>query len=189
MKERDSIDLIREKAFMGQDFLTWLWYKSDTNGNIVRLHNSQDAGVSFERFITLEGGEGDAQESVTCRGLRAELTEAKTALQSGKKITKAHIRLSVDDFQWKFTIDAATLDLSSLKVPKTVEPGAEDGDDLSFEGRVLERAYMLELAVESVDHLFQTFLLVRLDETRWKDEKQGIREWIFSSHTSHTSHH
>ncbi len=178
-KERDSVDLIREKAFMGQEFLTWLWYRTDSQGDVVRLSDGRDAEVSFERFMTLEGGEGDAQESVTCRGLRAELQEAKTALQSGKKVSKAHIRLGAGDLQWKFTIDAATLDLSSLKVPKTVGAGDEEGDDLSFEGRVLERAYMLEQAVDAVDALFRTYLSLRLDAEKWTEEKKGLKEWIF----------
>ena len=178
--DRDYVDLIREKAFIGQEFLTWLWYRSDSQGSVVGLSDGRDAEVSFERFMTLEGGEGEAQESVTCRGLRAELHEAKTALQAGKKVSKAHIRLGTDDLQWKFTIDAATLDLSSLKVPKTVGPGEEEGDDLSFEGRVLERGYMLEQAVATVDALFRTYLSVRLNEDKWSEEKKRLREWIFS---------
>lgn len=179
MSDRDTVDLIREKGFMGQDFLVWLWFKADSQWDVVSMLDGRDVGISFERFMTLEGGEGDAHETVTCRGLRAELQEAKTALQSGKKITKAHIRLSLDDLQWKFTIDAATLDISSLKVPKTVEAGAEEGDSLSFEGRVLERTYMIEQAVEAVDLLFKTYLYTRLDAAKWAEEKRALREWIF----------
>ncbi len=176
--ERDSVDLIREKRFIGQEFLTWLWYRSDSQGSVVSIEDGRDAEVSFERFMTLEGGEGDARESVTCRGLRAELHEAKTALQAGKKVSRAHIRLAVQDLQWKFTIDAATLDISGLKVPKTVSAGEEDGDDLSFEGRVLERAYMLEQAIDAVDALFGTFLKHRLDAEKWTEEKKGLKQWI-----------
>lgn len=177
--ERDSVDLIREKRFMGQEFLTWLWYRTDMQGEVVRLRDGSDAEVSFQRFMTLEGGEGDTLESVTCRGLRAELQEAKAALQTGKKISRAHIRLGINDLQWKFTIDAATLDISGLKVPKTVSAGEEEGDDLSFEARVLERIHMLELAIEAVDALLAVFLKYRLDSVQWAEEKRGIKQWIF----------
>ncbi len=177
--ERDSVDLIREKGFIGQEFLTWLYYRYDSQGEVIRLEDGTHTEVIFEQFMTLEGGDGDAQETVTCRGPRAELHEAKSALQTGKKVSKARIRLSNGDLQWKFTMDAATLDMSSLKVPKTVSAGDEEADDLSFEGRVLERAYMLEQAVDAVNALFKTFLAIRLDTNRWTVEKRGIREWIF----------
>lgn len=177
--ERDHVDLIREKGFMGREFLTWLWYRSDAVDDTVSLHNGDDARITFERFMTLEGGEGDSLESVTCRGLRAQLHEARTALQSGKKISRAHIRLDINDLQWKFTVDAATLDISNLKVPRTVTAGEEEGDDLSFEARILERIHMLELAIEAVDALFALFLTYRLDTAKWTEEKRGIKQWIF----------
>ena len=177
--ERSAVELIKEKRFLGQEFLTWLWYRSDSFGDTVRMPDGREAHVSFERFMTLEGGEGDAQESVTCRGLQAELHEAKTALQAGKKVAKAHLRLVVEEFQWKFTFDAATFDISSLKVPKTVAPGEEEGDDLSFEGRVLERAWMIEQAVEAIDSMFREFLLLRIHPDKWMEEKRAMRSWIF----------
>lgn len=177
--ERDYVDLIREKNFIGQEFLTWLWYRTDALGDTISLQDGNDAQVLFERFMILEGGEGDSYESVTCRGLRAELQEAKTALQAGKKVSRAHIRLNINDLQWKFTIDAATLDISSLKVPKTVSAGEEEGDDLSFEARVLERTSMLEQVIEAMDALFAVFLKHRLDHAEWTEEKRGIKKWIF----------
>jgi len=57
--------------------------------------------------------------------------------------------------------------------------GDEEGEDLSFEGRVLERAYMLEQAVEAVDSLFRTYLDLRLDSERWSREKRAIKKWIY----------
>ena len=177
--QRDIVDLIREKRFIGQEFLTWLWYRTDSQGNLIRVANGQEAEVSFERFMTLEGGEGDAQESVTIRGLQAELHEAKTALQAGKKVAKAHIRLGTGDLQWKFTIDAATLDISSLKVPKTVSVGEEADDDLSFEARVLERVWMIEQALEAIDSLFRLFLTQRISSDAWAEEKKAMKAWIF----------
>ncbi len=177
--ERSAVELVKEKRFLGQEFLTWLWYRSDSLGDTVRLPDGREAHVSFERFMTLEGGEGDALESVTCRGLQAKLHEAKTALQAGKKVSRAHLRLVIGEFQWKFTFDAATFDISSLKVPGTVAPGEEEGDDLSFEGRVLERAWMIEQAVEAMEAMFREFLLARICPDKWGEEKRAIRAWIF----------
>ncbi len=33
----DLVDLIAEKRFLGQEFLTWLWWKSEERGGSVSL--------------------------------------------------------------------------------------------------------------------------------------------------------
>ncbi len=33
----DLVDLIEEKRFLGQEFLTWLWWKSEERGGVVAL--------------------------------------------------------------------------------------------------------------------------------------------------------
>ena len=38
----DLVDLITEKRFLGQEFLTWLWYKSEERGGSVNLPGRGD---------------------------------------------------------------------------------------------------------------------------------------------------
>lgn len=175
---KDIIDIIREKEFIGREFLTWLWFRSDSSGGVVRASNGLDVTVSFERFIMLESGEGESGETVTCRGLQASLSEGMTALAEGKKVAKAHIRLGTGDYEWTLTITGSTFDVSTLRVPKTVQAGYDDDEDLSREGRVLERAFMISTAIKTLDQLFHTFLLTRLPEDKWKMEKEEINHWI-----------
>jgi recombination associated protein RdgC len=169
-------EIISEKEFLGKEFLTWLWFRSDKG--VIRTVSGSDIAVSFERFIMLESGTGEASESVSCRGLQASLSEGIAALASGKKVSKAHIRLAEGDYEWKLTITGATFDIANLKVPKTVQAGYEDEEALSREGRVLERGFMIFSAIKAMDALFHTFLAVRLDKEAWHNEKDDIREWI-----------
>ena len=177
---KDIIDLIVEKDFLGKEFLTWLWFRSDSAGGVVRAYNGVDIAVTFERFIMLESGRGDSEESVTCRGLQASLSEGMSALASGKKVSKAHIRIGSGEYEWKLTILGSTFDISSLRVPKTVQAGHEEHEDLSYESRVLERGFMIVTAIKTMDQLFHTFLMKRLSDDEWPMEKQGINEWIRS---------
>jgi recombination associated protein RdgC len=174
---KDMVDLIREKEFLGREFLTWLWFRSDISGGVVTDLDGVDIAVSFERFIMLESGEGESGESVTCRGLQASLSEGMAALASGKKVSKAHMRLGTGDYEWKLTITGSTFDISSLRVPRTVQAGYDE-EELSREGRVLERGFMISSAIDTLDRLFRTFLSKRLSDDEWQEEKQSLSQWI-----------
>ncbi|WP_181448071.1 hypothetical protein [Dissulfurirhabdus thermomarina] len=178
MAESPVLDLLREKGFLGRDFLTWLWVTSELRGGVVAVPGEGDVEVAFERFLVLESGEGEASRSLTCRGLQAELDEAKAGLASGKKVARAHLRLGRGQDAWRLTLRGDSLDVSSLRVRKGV-PGAEEADDeIAFEGRVLERAALLEQAVATLDLLFRAFLDVRLDPEAWAGFRSGIRRWL-----------
>lgn len=180
---KDIIDLIREKEFLGREFLTWLWFRSDTSGGVVRILNGEDVAVSFERFIMLESGEGDAGETVTCRGLQASLSEGMSALEAGKKVSKAHLRLGKGEYEWKLTITGRTFDIASLRVPKTVQAGYDD-EELSWEGKVLERAFMVSTSLEVLDKLFSTFISIRLSHNKWQEEKTALGQWVAAKNRS-----
>ena len=50
----DLVDLIQEKKFLGQEFLAWLWYKSEERGGTVELPGIGDILVVFEKHMLLE---------------------------------------------------------------------------------------------------------------------------------------
>ena len=93
----DLVDLIQEKRFLGQEFLAWLWYKSEERGGSIEVPGRGDVLVVFEKHMLLEYGEGDASEKVICRGLQTELKEARAGLSLAKKPEQARLRLSWND--------------------------------------------------------------------------------------------
>lgn len=173
----DLVDLIHEKRFLGQEFLAWLWYKSEERGGAVEIPGTGDVLVVFEKHMLLEFGEGDASEKVICRGLQTELKEAKAGLLMGKKPEQARIRLTRGDYEFNVTLTAATLEFRNVRLPKTVA-GADEGDDLeSMEGRILERISLLEELSSLVNDLFRMFISARASDG-WSDELQKIRQWV-----------
>ena len=173
----DLIDIIAEKKFVGQEFLTWLWYKSEERGGAVCLPGAGDIQVVFEKHMLLEFGEGEAQEKLICRGLQTELKEARTGLLMGKKLEQARIRLARGDYEWYFTLTATLFEFRGVKVPKTVESEDEGDGQAAVEGRMLERIGMLEEISRSVDELFRMFLTVRTGPD-WEDELRRVRTWL-----------
>jgi len=174
----DLVDLIAEKRFLGQEFLTWLWYKSEERGGSVLLPNDGDITVVFEKHMLLESGEGESAEKLICTGLQTELQEARTGLQMGKKLEQARIVIGHMANEYSFTLAAAMMEFRNVRLPKTEgtekDPGA---DPEEVEGMVLERIYLFEELVRLVNELFRLYLEVRLGES-WREELLKIRTWV-----------
>jgi hypothetical protein len=174
----DLVDLILEKRFLGQEFLTWLWYKSEERGGTVYLPGTGDIHLIFEKHMLLEYGEGEAFEKIICQGLQAELNEARTGLRMGKKLEQARIHLVQGEYEWHMTLKASLLEFRSVHPPKTLAAAEEGESEEAVEGRLLERIGMLETATRTVDELFRIFLEIRTSPERWLEELARTRKWI-----------
>lgn len=174
----DLVDLIQEKRFFGQEFLTWLWWKSEERGGSVHISDRGDATVVFEKHMLLEYGEGESSEKLICSGLQAEMKEARTGLKMAKKLEQARIRLVMGDMEWLFTLAGAMMEFRSVKLPKTAKSDTAPSDNQEeTEGMILERIYLFEELMKIVDDLFRSFILVRLSP-EWHQEIEKIRNWV-----------
>ncbi len=178
----DLVDLIQEKRFLGQEFLAWLWYKSEERGGYVDLPETGDILVVFEKHMLLEYGEGDTTEKVICRGLQTELKEAREGLRLAKKPEQARLRIARGEYEYGVTLTAQTLEFRNVKLPKTA--GTEKGSDGSdnIEGQILERISLLEDLTFLIDELFRMFVNIRATE-KWTEELQKIRSWVNGEET------
>ncbi len=177
----DLVDLISEKRFLGQEFLTWLWWKSEERGGSILLPERGDITVVFEKHMLLEYGEGESSEKLVCTGLQAELQEARTGLLMGKKVEQARIQIVHADYEFSFTLAAALMEFRNVRLPKTA--GTEVGntnDPEEIEGMILERIFLFEELVRLVNELFTLFIKIRVSE-QWRDELQILRKWVNSS--------
>lgn len=185
----DLVDLIEEKRFIGQEFLAWLWYKSEERGGSVEIPGMGDILVVFEKHMLLEFGEGEASETVICRGLQTELKEARAGLGLGKKPEQARLKIVRDEYEFGVTLTAATFEFRNVRLPKTVA-GRDEGDDPdSLEGKILERISLFEELTNLVGELFTMFINIRAS-SKWPDELLKIRTWVGQGmeHGLHTSH-
>ncbi|MBU0483911.1 MAG: hypothetical protein KKB30_05290 [Proteobacteria bacterium] len=173
----DLVDLITEKRFLGQEFMTWLWYKSEERGGTIELPESGDIMLVFEKHMLLESGEGESHEKIICQGLQAELKEARTGLAMGKKIEQARIVMGLGEYEWRFSLRASMLDFRNMKLPKTMDSADEGDGPEAMEGRLLDKIGLYEMAVRTVDNLFRMFVKIRTSG-QWPAELQKIRGWI-----------
>ena len=85
-----------ESTLLGQDFLTWLWFRVDKKNSNFALNDGKNFTVAIEQRISVLGGGTHGQESASVNSPKGELTEAKTGLITGKKVQKAQFRFTLD---------------------------------------------------------------------------------------------
>lgn len=163
-----AIELIQQKAFIGREFLTWLWFRSETDP-VVDLSGSRSVEVEILGPLLLEANFGDARSS----GLKGESAglsaEAGTALREGKKLRRARLKFNVEGVEWIASLDGETLAVTGLAVPSSGK--------LPFsESLRLRTEFMLDFD-SLLTELINLFLERRLDEKDWAKELQKIHAW------------
>ena len=175
LSRQDSNGDPSDPGVLGREFLTWLWFKSEERDGAVMVPGIGDLEVLFARRVVLESGEGEYAASVLCQGLHSDLKEGKAAIREGKKIKEARIQLGKGADQWEFTLKTDRFQFQSLKLPSSMNMGEEMDDK---EGRLLERIYLIETVLKTMDQLFSFFLSRRLSPQWSTEEIPRIKKWV-----------
>ncbi len=161
---------------LGQDFLTWLWFRSEIK-NTFADSGGRPFTVSMEKRIVVQGGEGENLETASVSGPMSELREARLGLNIGKKVTRAQIVLSQDPEEWGLTLKAEDFTLNGLKTPAVVTEKDGDGDpDALF----FEKIHLIETCLDFMDSIYKEFLSLRLSRD-WEDQVAQARAWMQSN--------
>ncbi|MDP6944299.1 MAG: hypothetical protein QF464_09140 [Myxococcota bacterium] len=165
----DLVQRITNTAFLGGEFLTWLWYHAEHQEGRFKL-GERYIEVYFDAKLVLEAT-GDIRETSSIKSeCPTETEEARASLQSGKHVAEARLRVVAEQKQWTATVKANDLSLNGVKIPALLS--REDDD------KVYERLYLLEEIEDLLDDLFDRFLDVRLDEANWDTEVDVLRAWV-----------
>ncbi len=162
------------ELIIGQEFLTWLWFRSETAG-AFKDSEDKDFTVAMEKRIVVQGGEGDLIETASVSGMMSELREARLGLTTGKKVTRALIRFDQEPENWQFTLRAEDFCLGSFKTPK-IESSIEKDDDP--EAMFFEKMYLLEKGLGFLDIIYKHFLQLRMGPD-WKKEIAMLQRWMY----------
>jgi len=167
------LDRVRKTAFLGREFLLWLWFMSDTGEGVFDLGEKGKAEIWLDGKITLQSETDRGLETVTCAGEDVSMKEARFALAEEKEIREAAIKLAVGDNEWSFVLDSAWMNFRSFKTPRVINDGREDPDGLFY-----EKAFLIEEAVSAVDQIYSAFLKRRLSPEWESQDRAVIGRWI-----------
>jgi hypothetical protein len=182
----DLLELINQKAFLGQEFLTWLWYVSEEEDAPV-LTDGRSVRVSLGDRLVLGPTQGAEGTRVIVKGQEVSLAEARQALRRGKWVEAMRLGLEMEGEEYWLNLSAAELAVGSLKLPPVApaedplrpEPqgGMEQEGPTAAEGLVLERIALIGNALQAVEGLFKVFMERRLDEEKAGELKQALKAW------------
>ena len=163
----DRSELVASRAFLGTEFLTWLWRQSEKDDGLFDV-DGQKVRAWIDDRMSLQTLAGDAQEDSFKGGTPSRSPEAQMALKQGKKVSKARLLVRKGERDWSCSIVGRTLDLSSIKLPGVLSKADDD--------RFYERMSLLEELFDLLHSLYALFLDTRLGPG-WADEILEIRAW------------
>jgi len=166
----------RRYQFLGNEFLTWLWFMIETDQNSLRQCDPDLVSLNIGSRLVLENTRNNAKETVTIKGDEANLEEGLVALKKGAVVTEMHLSYKTVGQDWLFGLKGESLNISSLKLPET-RP-VETPEDL--EGVVIEKAYLLEKVIGLVNNLFSHFIKLRVSDTWRSQTVSRIHKWSAS---------
>lgn len=161
-------------AFLGEEFLTWLWFRLDTKGGDFDVGAGRNVAVAIDDFLAFAPRDDDETEQTLRKGLPTHSQEARTALRNGRRLRQAKLIVAEGPAQWSATLDGSSMRLSAIKLP-------DDSEDCeSQEDRNLERAAHFLHVHELLGLLYDSFLQDRLrpDYLRSSGEQQA--QWMAS---------
>ncbi|MET0402108.1 MAG: hypothetical protein ABW123_06870 [Cystobacter sp.] len=169
--ERDKAreQLLRGRAYLGREFLTWLLWRSESGGKLVEF---EGAGVEvlYTGRLTLRGVNGDVTEMMA-RGTLAPYSEqVRHSMDRGLLVHQARLRLTHGEKVYEVTLDAEFLDIRAAKLPELM---TEEEDD-----QLLERLYFTEQLSGIVDTLVTAFLQVRASRSWSKKVVPEMKSWM-----------
>lgn len=159
-------------GFLGEEFLTWLWFRWESDGGEFTLPGGRIVGVALDDFLAFAALDEDSTEQTLRRGLPTRTAEARTALRQGSRLKKARLLIAESTRQWSATLDAPTLTLTGVKLPEDAEECDSDAD------RTADRAANWLALHEILQALYAKFLQQRLRPDYMKTAGEAQARWM-----------
>ncbi|HSM49734.1 MAG TPA: hypothetical protein VK872_18075 [Draconibacterium sp.] len=163
-------------SFIGNEFLTWLWFMIDTHPSFFNTVDKALTSLDIGNRIVLENRDNDNREIITIKGDDAGLEEGFLSLKKGALVIEINLSFKADQQEWTFTLKGNCLGFSALKVPPT-GPVANKED---IEGALLEKIYLYDRTFGLIDGVFLFYLKQRVSP-QWRNEiVPEMKNWILA---------
>ena len=173
----DILEKIEKTETIGKDFLLWLWFKSETQNGVFMMSDGVSAEIRIDGKMTLETDE--IRDYLTCSSTNPLMKEARLALMENKRITKAAIKMTInEEDEYFFRIDSRWMNFKLLKTPKVIQDSKDD-----LEGFFYEKIGLTEKAISIMDCIFMNFIKIRISPEWESSELPALLKWIRSGNS------
>jgi recombination associated protein RdgC len=163
---------MEQGRFLGEEFLLWLWMRSMTEGG-ASGEDGDGSGCFVDDSIQLVSERGEVKEISLRKGNPSESREAFEALSRGMRPAKVKLRILSGDLEWVFTLNAATLDMGTLKLPPSTGKAPHE--------RLHDRIFLLEEGAGHLERRLKGFLHARSQDS--KSLQETMRAWVRAGRT------
>ncbi|MCX6116755.1 MAG: hypothetical protein NT027_04380 [Proteobacteria bacterium] len=163
------------KSFLGKEFLTWLWFVSESEDCNFKFKNEEFGPlkclIQIEDKIVLTSKTGLSFDHSIRGGNPSQCDATAAALRHGKSVKELRLGLDIDGIgHFSFTLVGDDLSPRSLELPEV----RDDRDEDPLE----QRMYAISALGSALDYLMAKFMDERTGK-QWESEKLAtIREWI-----------
>lgn len=164
-----------EPAFLGNEFLLWLWYFAERHSDTLELRDGTEATFMFSGGIKVEDPRGQTGTGTMNSGSAVRLPEVRAACRAGKLPRQAALTVVRQGEQYSFVLQAETLALSKVKLPDSKAETPRD--------RETDRLDRLRDLCECLDLMYAAFLARRMADG-WAAETKDVRAWLTESRTN-----
>ena len=163
--------------FLGDEFLTWLWFLVETDQNAFREIDPDFTELEIGSRVVLENRQKKSLERISIRGDDAGLEEGRLALKKGALLTELSLIFKTGEHQWQFSLKGESLNISNLKTPgPALPPSAEE-----MEGFILDKSEQINKITNFIELAFKAFIRTRVSNA-WKTKASpNIKKWINST--------
>ncbi len=163
--ERNTAD---DFAFLGEEFLLWLWWNAETKGGVFALGDDRRVGIALDRVLEFKDDASDVR--VVVRGdAPTRAPEAREALSRGMRIERAGLIVSVDQENVLLVLDGPSLDLRSIRTERPEGETPEDRDQSA-----LDTAFGL---VSALDAVYRAWIRERVSSRFSTETAPSLLEW------------
>ncbi|KAB8030644.1 hypothetical protein [Fluviispira multicolorata] len=157
------------RAFLGREFLTWLWFKSETQNHKIAIKQFESFHLYIDDRIVLSSSSGSVRENSLKGGTPAYAYEAGSALGSGKLVHEAKFILQDSERQWSFSILGEDLSLRTIRLPSVSEADSK--------AHISQRILYTQVLTDLIDELYKEYMKLRVSKN-FSEELSNIRLWI-----------
>lgn len=153
--------------YIGPEFLTWLWWRSDAEPCFVHPDETE-IYVHVDEHLEFRGERAASRRTVLRAGLPGASMDSRAALKSGKLVVAARLLIARGEDEVRFTLRAEDLEVSGVRLPAEESGNARERLEAGLER--LERFW------DDLDLCFATFL-ERRTGAGWSQDVGRIRAW------------
>lgn len=160
--------------FLGDEFLTWLWYLIENDPKAFRSYDPDCSTLEVGNRIVLENRKGKSIERITIKGDDAGLEEGKMALKKGALVTEMALVFKTGEHEWQFSIKGESLNLSNLKAPG---PGLPQSPE-EMESFLLDKSQQFYKILNFIEKIYSSFIKLRISNS-WSPKTTAVlKKWV-----------